>query len=290
MDVINTLPDWAKIVVALLAAVVLVVLNADTGATVASLKAPERTDEVVWDAANRRIYVAGGEGYIGVFGQTDADHYTQLARLPSAPGAKTAVLAPSLNRLYVAASPGPTPTPYASPPPMVGSVVVVRDFDYRVRRAALEGESSAKSSALDEARRLLEDVREADRAAREQEAARVRLEAEAAALRRQLVSDISARLKQSVGVVVESVSIASEAMLETAQESKRVAGRSAQEIDDVVTVTAQSDTMIAGVAQATEELSRSSADIRDRVQRALERESYSVACAPPAIILSLTAI
>jgi DNA-binding beta-propeller fold protein YncE len=86
----------------------LVILNADTGATVASFKAPERTDEVVWDAANRRVYVAGGEGYIGVFGQTDADHYTELARVPSAPGAKTAVLAPSLNRLYVAASPGET--------------------------------------------------------------------------------------------------------------------------------------------------------------------------------------
>ena len=29
----------------------------------ARIEAPERTDEVVWDAANRRIYVAGGEGY-----------------------------------------------------------------------------------------------------------------------------------------------------------------------------------------------------------------------------------
>jgi DNA-binding beta-propeller fold protein YncE len=84
----------------------LVVIDADTGATVTKFKAPERSDQVVWDEANRRIYVTGGEGYIGVFAQTDADHYSELPRVPSAPGAKTAILVPSLNRLYVAASPG----------------------------------------------------------------------------------------------------------------------------------------------------------------------------------------
>jgi len=89
---------------------VLVVINADTGATVAKFKAPERTDQVVWDQANRRVYVTGGEGYISVIEQTDADHYAELARVPSAPGAKTAILVPSLNRFYVAASPGETKT------------------------------------------------------------------------------------------------------------------------------------------------------------------------------------
>lgn len=44
--------------------------------------------------------------------------------------------------LYAAASPGPAPAPEpdASVPPMIGSVVVVRDFDYRVRRAVREGD------------------------------------------------------------------------------------------------------------------------------------------------------
>lgn len=84
----------------------LVVLNSETGATVAKFKAPERSDQVVWDAATKRVYVTGGEGYIGVFQQNSADDYTQLARVPSAPGAKTAILVPSLHRLYVAASPG----------------------------------------------------------------------------------------------------------------------------------------------------------------------------------------
>lgn len=84
----------------------LIVVNADTGATVAVFKAPERCDQVIWDAQNRRVYALGGEGYIGVFQQADKDHYLELPRVPSAPGAKTGILVPELKRLYVAASPG----------------------------------------------------------------------------------------------------------------------------------------------------------------------------------------
>lgn len=84
----------------------LLVLNADTGATIASFVAPERTDEVVWDAANRRVYVAGGQGYVSVVQQDDADHYREVAKVTSLPGAKTAVLDASARRLWVAASPG----------------------------------------------------------------------------------------------------------------------------------------------------------------------------------------
>jgi DNA-binding beta-propeller fold protein YncE len=84
----------------------LVILDAETGASITSFKAPERTDQVVFDNANHRIYVMGGEGYIGVFRQKDADHYEELARIPSASGAKTGLLVPELNRLYVAVSPG----------------------------------------------------------------------------------------------------------------------------------------------------------------------------------------
>jgi len=84
----------------------LIVVNADSGATVATFKAPERCDQVIWDAANRRIYALGGEGYIGVFQQKDADHYDELARVPTAEGAKTGILVPELKRLYVAVSTG----------------------------------------------------------------------------------------------------------------------------------------------------------------------------------------
>lgn len=88
----------------------LIILNADTGASIASFKAPERCDQVIWDAANRRIYALGGEGYIGVFRQNDPDHYVELARVKSAPGAKTGILMPELKRLVVAVSPGEAKT------------------------------------------------------------------------------------------------------------------------------------------------------------------------------------
>ena len=86
----------------------LVVMNADTGSVVASLPAAGRSDDIAFDRKAHRIYVPGGEGYISVFEQKDADHYEALAKVPSAPGAKTALLVPELHRLFVAVSPGDT--------------------------------------------------------------------------------------------------------------------------------------------------------------------------------------
>jgi DNA-binding beta-propeller fold protein YncE len=84
----------------------LLVLDSETGATIAHFKAPARCDEAIFDRANRRVYVLGGEGYIGVYKEIDPDHYAELAHIASAPGAKTGVLVPQLNRLFVNVSPG----------------------------------------------------------------------------------------------------------------------------------------------------------------------------------------
>jgi DNA-binding beta-propeller fold protein YncE len=89
----------------------LIVLNTDNGATVASFKAPERSDEVVWDEANRRVYVPGGDGHLAVFQQADPNHYRELANIPTLPGAKTAILDSAGKRLWVAASPGDSGAP-----------------------------------------------------------------------------------------------------------------------------------------------------------------------------------
>jgi DNA-binding beta-propeller fold protein YncE len=86
----------------------LVVLNSDNGQTVAVFQAPERTDEVVWDPDNRRIYVAGGQGYISVVQQDGPDKYREIGRVQSLPGAKTEILDSKNKRLWVAASPGET--------------------------------------------------------------------------------------------------------------------------------------------------------------------------------------
>ena len=86
----------------------LLVLNAQTGQTVAAFAAPERTDEVVWDADNRRVYVAGGQGYISVVQQDGPDQYREVAKVQSLPGAKTAIINRAGKQLWVAASPGET--------------------------------------------------------------------------------------------------------------------------------------------------------------------------------------
>jgi DNA-binding beta-propeller fold protein YncE len=84
----------------------LIVLNADTGEAVAGFTAPARADQVIWDAGDRRIYVCGGDGHLGVFEQDDADHYRDVGQVQTPPASKTGIFVPDLKRLYLAASPG----------------------------------------------------------------------------------------------------------------------------------------------------------------------------------------
>ena len=86
----------------------LIVLDSETGATVATFDCPQRADQAVWDAANARVYVPGGDGRIGVYREDGPSQFTQLPFVRSATGAKTAILVPALDRFYVAASPGDT--------------------------------------------------------------------------------------------------------------------------------------------------------------------------------------
>ncbi len=83
----------------------LVVLNSDTGASIANFDAPPRTNEAVWDAANHRLYLAGDD-HLAVIAQHGPDNYEMLPPVASAHGAKTAILVPEVHRLFVAVSPG----------------------------------------------------------------------------------------------------------------------------------------------------------------------------------------
>ncbi len=68
----------------------LAVLDTRSGHVVATLPCVQNSDDVYYDSARKRIYVPGGEGYISVFQQQDADHYELLAKVSSAVGARTA--------------------------------------------------------------------------------------------------------------------------------------------------------------------------------------------------------
>lgn len=84
----------------------LFVLNTDTGATVAMLDAPATSDGLFYDRTRRRVYVPGGDGYLGAFQQVTPNLYAARPRVPSALGAKSGILVPQLNRIYLAISPG----------------------------------------------------------------------------------------------------------------------------------------------------------------------------------------
>lgn len=79
----------------------MVVLNTDTGAEVARLRAAGECDDVFFDAARKRIYVIGGEGFISVFQENDPDHYSEVARIPSGIGIRTGYFFTKRDRFYV---------------------------------------------------------------------------------------------------------------------------------------------------------------------------------------------
>ncbi len=60
------------------------------GRVVAQLPSPQDSDDLYCDAARKRIYVPGGEGYIQVLQMIDPDHYKALDKIPTAIGAKPA--------------------------------------------------------------------------------------------------------------------------------------------------------------------------------------------------------
>jgi hypothetical protein len=80
----------------------LVVLDTTSGGIVASLSTIGDSDDIFYDAGRRVVYVIGGEGAVEVFRQRDADHYEPGGRITTAPGARTGLFVPALNRLFVA--------------------------------------------------------------------------------------------------------------------------------------------------------------------------------------------
>jgi DNA-binding beta-propeller fold protein YncE len=85
-----------------------VTMNSDTGEITGTVPGPLRADELLFDAANHRLYMPGGEGFIGIYDTADPDHLKTIAKVPSAPGAKTGILLPDQKKLVLAVSPGET--------------------------------------------------------------------------------------------------------------------------------------------------------------------------------------
>ncbi|HXT85940.1 MAG TPA: YncE family protein [Verrucomicrobiae bacterium] len=79
----------------------LLALDTNSGRVLAKIPSVEHADDVWYDAANKRIYVSGGQGFITVIAQEDADHYRRVAEFKSAEGGRTSLLAPELGKLFL---------------------------------------------------------------------------------------------------------------------------------------------------------------------------------------------
>jgi DNA-binding beta-propeller fold protein YncE len=77
------------------------VLDTQSGKELTTLPITKGVDDLVYDAASKRIYSAG-DGSVEVYAQTDADNYKLLGKIPTGPLGKTARLVPELHRYFVA--------------------------------------------------------------------------------------------------------------------------------------------------------------------------------------------
>jgi hypothetical protein len=68
----------------------LAVIDTDSGHMIAALPSVQDADDLYFDAGRKRIYMAGGEGFIYVFQQNNPHQYQLLSKIPTALGARTA--------------------------------------------------------------------------------------------------------------------------------------------------------------------------------------------------------
>lgn len=83
----------------------LFVLDTHNGRTVATVDVPAVNDGTDFDVARQRLYIPGAVGEVGVVQEIDPNHYREIARVASAPGAKSSTYVPQLNELFLGISP-----------------------------------------------------------------------------------------------------------------------------------------------------------------------------------------
>ncbi|MGH9445361.1 MAG: YncE family protein [Terriglobia bacterium] len=80
----------------------MLVLDTRSGKIIVRVPCVGDADDMWYDAARKRIYISGGEGFISVIEQEDVNRYRRIAQIPTVPGARTSCFVPRMNRLYLA--------------------------------------------------------------------------------------------------------------------------------------------------------------------------------------------
>jgi DNA-binding beta-propeller fold protein YncE len=78
------------------------VYDTTTGKESGSFDIVGDTDDLFFDAARKRLYISGGEGFVDVFQEQDASHFGRVAHVATAAGARTSLFVPDQSRLYLA--------------------------------------------------------------------------------------------------------------------------------------------------------------------------------------------
>jgi hypothetical protein len=85
----------------------MIVMDCKSGKEVARAPTAEGMDGVYFDSLHKRVYVSGGRdlpaGFVYVYQQKDADHYSMVGKIATRAGAGTSLWSPELNRYYVVA-------------------------------------------------------------------------------------------------------------------------------------------------------------------------------------------
>jgi streptogramin lyase len=80
---------------------VLVVVDTDTGATVATLPIGSRSDAAAFDPKRKLIFSSNGDGTLSVIAEKDVNSFEAVASVTTALGARTMALDPESGRLYL---------------------------------------------------------------------------------------------------------------------------------------------------------------------------------------------
>jgi len=81
----------------------LIVLDTESGKAVASVGIGGDPDDVFYDGKHHRIYAICGAGKVEIIEQSDANHYKTVGTIDTASGARTGLLVPERDTLFVAA-------------------------------------------------------------------------------------------------------------------------------------------------------------------------------------------
>ena len=79
----------------------IIVMDTQTGKEIAVLPITKGVDDLAYDPGSKRIYAAC-DGDTDVYEQSDPDNYKLLAKVPTGPLGRTALLVPDLKRYFVA--------------------------------------------------------------------------------------------------------------------------------------------------------------------------------------------